>query len=255
MPADKKTTAEIDKLRQELRQHNYQYYVLDAPLISDREYDQLFRRLQQLEAEYPELVTPDSPTQRVGSEPASHFETVVHEVAMLSLENAFDEAEMEAFDRRLRERLERDDDLAYCAEPKLDGLAVSLLYEGGELLRAATRGDGRKGENITANVRTSSIPLRCSAKFRAHRGARRGLLESTDSKLNDSSGIRRQGIRQSAQCRGRQPAAARFAHYREPAAEFCSYGIGLRGFEFRRPVSANAIPARDRVSDQPPDRG
>jgi DNA ligase (NAD+) len=152
--------AEIEQLRQQLQQHNYQYYVLDTPLIPDQAYDQLFRRLQQLERDHPELQSPDSPTQRVGSEPASHFESVTHEVAMLSLENAFDEDEMRSFDRRLRERLERDGELSYCAEPKLDGLAVSLLYEGGELVRAATRGDGRSGENITANVRTiKSIPL------------------------------------------------------------------------------------------------
>ena len=156
----KSTIAEIDQLRDELELHNYQYHVLDAPQITDQAYDRMFRRLQDLEQEFPQLVSPDSPTQRVGSAPASHFEPVVHEVAMLSLANAFDDNEMLDFDRKLRERLEQDDDLVYCAEPKLDGLAVSLLYEAGELVRAATRGDGRSGENITANVRTiKSIPL------------------------------------------------------------------------------------------------
>ena len=151
---------EIDQLRDELELHNHQYHVLDAPQITDQAYDQMFRRLQELEQKFPQLVSPDSPTQRVGSAPASHFEPVVHEVAMLSLANAFDDDEMLDFDRKLRERLEQDGELVYCAEPKLDGLAVSLLYEAGELVRAATRGDGRSGENITANVRTiKSIPL------------------------------------------------------------------------------------------------
>jgi len=148
--------AEIALLRDELEQHNHQYYVLDTPLITDHEYDRLFRRLQELEQQHPELTSADSPTQRVGSEPASHFDTVMHEVAMLSLDNAFDNDEMIAFDRRLRERLEQEGELAYCAEPKLDGLAVSMLYENGELRRAATRGDGRSGENITAMCVPSS---------------------------------------------------------------------------------------------------
>ena len=161
MSIPKSSKAEAAQLRQALSEHNYHYYVLDDPVVTDQEYDRLLRRLQQLEHEHPGLVTPDSPTQRVGSEPASHFETVTHEVAMLSLDNAFDEEEMLAFDRRLRDKLDHDSALAYCAEPKLDGLAVSLLYEAGELVRAATRGDGRSGENITANARTiASIPLR-----------------------------------------------------------------------------------------------
>ena len=156
----KSIIAEIDQLREELELHNYQYYVLDEPVVTDQAYDRMFRRLQQLEQEFPQLVSLDSPTQRVGSAPASHFEPVVHEVAMLSLANAFDADEMLDFDRKLRERLEQEGELFYCAEPKLDGLAVSLLYEAGELVRAATRGDGRSGENITANVRTiKSIPL------------------------------------------------------------------------------------------------
>jgi DNA ligase (NAD+) len=156
----KSTIAEVARLRAELELHNYQYYVLDDPVVTDQAYDQMFRRLQQLEQEFPQLLSPDSPTQRVGSAPASHFEPVVHEVAMLSLANAFDDDEMLDFDRKLRERLEQNGELVYCAEPKLDGLAVSLLYEAGELVRAATRGDGRSGENITANVRTiKSIPL------------------------------------------------------------------------------------------------
>jgi len=160
MSVSQSITTEIVALRKELEQHNYLYYVLDSPQITDQAYDRLFRSLQQLEQENPQLLSQDSPTQRVGSAPASHFESVTHEVAMLSLDNAFDDDEMLEFDRKLRARLEQDGTLTYCAEPKLDGLAVSLLYEAGELVRAATRGDGRSGENITANVRTiKSIPL------------------------------------------------------------------------------------------------
>ncbi|MFT3741806.1 MAG: NAD-dependent DNA ligase LigA [Gammaproteobacteria bacterium] len=147
-------------LRQLLNEHNYRYYVLDAPTISDAEYDQLFRELQQLEDAHPELRTPDSPTQRVGVTPVSGFETVQHEVPMLSLENAFTDEELHAFDKRIRQRLKRDTSLEYVAEPKLDGIAVSLLYEHGLFVQGATRGDGFTGENITQNLRTiPSIPL------------------------------------------------------------------------------------------------
>ncbi len=151
---------EAEQLRQALRQHNHRYYVLDDPRITDLDYDKLFRQLQSLEAQHSDIADSDSPTQRVGSPPASQFDSVSHEIAMLSLDNAFDAAEMLTFDKRLRERLESIGSLAYCAEPKLDGLAISLLYEGGKLVQAATRGDGRQGENITANARTiPSIPL------------------------------------------------------------------------------------------------
>ncbi len=153
----------IRQLREEINEYDYHYYVLDEPLVTDEYYDRLMRELRELEARHPELVTPDSPTQRVGGQPASQFEEVRHEVPMLSLDNAFGEEEMRAFDRRLHELLGIDEDepLQYCAEPKLDGLAISLLYEDGLLIRAATRGDGRVGENITANARTvRAIPLR-----------------------------------------------------------------------------------------------
>ena len=149
-----------DKLREQIRYHNYRYYVLDDPEIPDAEYDRLLRELQALEAEHPELISEDSPTQRVGAAPLAAFGEVRHEVPMLSLDNAFDDDELTDFDRRARERLnvERID---YTAEPKLDGLAVSLLYEDGVLVRGATRGDGTTGEDITQNVRTiDSIPLR-----------------------------------------------------------------------------------------------
>ena len=161
MSAPESVIAEIRALRAELNLHNTRYYVLDDPAITDQAYDRLYRKLQALEQQYPELVSEQSPTQRVGSAPATHFESVTHEVAMLSLDNAFDEDEMQAFVKRLSDMVVNNGAaLAFTAEPKLDGLAISLLYEKGKMLRAATRGDGKSGENITANARTlPSIPL------------------------------------------------------------------------------------------------
>ncbi len=158
--------AEIRSLREEIHSHNHRYHVLDDPQITDQAYDRLYRKLQQLEQQYPELVSEQSPTQRVGSAPATHFEPVIHEVAMLSLENAFDDDEMRAFEKRLIDRVASTGAaLAFTAEPKLDGLAISLLYEQGKLLRAATRGDGKTGENITANAKTlPSIPLQLTGE-------------------------------------------------------------------------------------------
>lgn len=159
-----KPAQRAEKLREQIDHHNYRYYVLDDPQIPDAEYDRLLRELQALEAEHPELVTPDSPTQRVGAQPLAAFGEVRHAVPMLSLDNAFDDDELADFDRRARERLEVDD-IEYTAEPKLDGLAVSLLYEDGRLVQGATRGDGTTGEDITQNVRTiQSIPLRLLGK-------------------------------------------------------------------------------------------
>jgi len=144
--------------------HNYRYHVLDQPSIPDAEYDRLFSELVALEAQYPELLTPDSPTRRVGAGPSTTFDEVEHKVPMLSLTNAFDDADMQAFDRRVRECLEVES-VEYAAETKLDGLAISLVYEQGLLVRAATRGDGYKGEDVTANARTiKSIPLRLMGK-------------------------------------------------------------------------------------------
>lgn len=157
-PAD--AAGRVEALRRQIDYHNYRYYVLDDPEISDAEYDRLLRELQDLESRHPELVTSDSPTQRVGAAPAEGFGEVRHEVPMLSLSNAFSDEELADFDRRVREGLDVHH-VDYTAEPKLDGLAVSLLYEDGELVRAATRGDGVTGEDVTANVRTiRSVPLR-----------------------------------------------------------------------------------------------
>jgi DNA ligase (NAD+) len=148
-------------LRDQIDSHNYRYYVLDEPTISDSGYDKLLRELQALETDYPGLITPDSPTQRVGAAPLDAFDTIAHRVPMLSLGNALDDAELSEFDRRVRERLESGGPIIYAAEPKLDGLAINLRYESGRLVQAATRGDGTQGEDVTRNVRTiPSVPLR-----------------------------------------------------------------------------------------------
>jgi DNA ligase (NAD+) len=153
--------AKAAALREQIDYHNYRYYVLDDPQIPDSEYDRMLRELQALEARHPELVTSDSPTQRVGAAPLDAFEQVEHVVPMLSLDNAFGDEEFDDFDRRVRDRLRGEKTVVYAAEPKLDGLAISLRYEQGRLVQAATRGDGRTGENVTQNVRTiPSVPLR-----------------------------------------------------------------------------------------------
>lgn len=152
--------AKIDQLRQQINEHNYRYYVLDAPIISDAAYDALLQQLKQLEQQHPEFITPDSPTQRVGAPPLKAFAEVQHQVPMLSLDNVFSAEEFLAFDRRIHERLDLAREIEYACEPKLDGLAVSLVYEKGQLTLASTRGDGFTGENVTLNVRTiASAPL------------------------------------------------------------------------------------------------
>jgi DNA ligase (NAD+) len=159
--SDSSLRERLRALRDQLHHHSYQYYVLDAPEIPDVEYDRLFRELQEIEAQHPEWLTPDSPSQRVGAEPLPSFNQVRHETPMLSLDNVFSEQELLDFDRRVKSRLDDAATLTYACEPKLDGIAVSLLYVDGILVRGATRGDGRVGEDITQNVRTiASIPLR-----------------------------------------------------------------------------------------------
>ena len=150
----------IEELRELIRYHNYRYYVLDSPEISDAEYDRLFRELQELEEKFPEFVTPDSPTQRVGAQPAEEFGTVPHTIPMLSLDNAMDEEEVREFDERVKKFLGTDEDIEYVAEPKLDGLGVELVYERGKLVVGSTRGDGFVGEDVTQNLRTiRAVPL------------------------------------------------------------------------------------------------
>lgn len=156
-----KAAEQIEQLKAQIEDHNYQYYVLDNPTMPDAEYDRLMRQLMMLEEAHPELKTADSPSQKVGGIALDGFEKVTHEMPMLSLDNAFDEAEFLAFDKRIKDRLKDNTDLAFCCEPKLDGLAVSILYVNGVLVQAATRGDGQVGENITENVKTiRNIPLR-----------------------------------------------------------------------------------------------
>jgi DNA ligase (NAD+) len=170
-PAD--TVARVQALCEILENHNYRYYVLDQPSVSDAEYDGLFRELQAFEAQHPELLSPDSPTQRVGTTPSNAFAPVTHRAPMLSLNNAFADADVENFDRRAREGLDHAT-IAYAVEPKFDGLAISMTYENGALVRGATRGDGYTGEDVTANLRTiAAIPLR----LHRNRGAIPSLIE------------------------------------------------------------------------------
>lgn len=166
------TDSAVVKRAQELRalitQYNREYYELDEPSVPDAEYDRLFRELQELERNHPELQSAHSPTQKVGSKPLDAFTQVEHEVPMLSLDNAFESDEFDAFAKRVNERLDSANEVAYCCEPKLDGAAVSVLYEDGKLVRGATRGDGQTGEDITANVRTiRNLPLQLQGDYPA----------------------------------------------------------------------------------------
>ena len=186
--------ARAAQLRSQIAQHDYRYYVLDDPLISDAEYDRLMQELRALEADHPELVTSDSPTQRVAGAPSAAFGEVVHQVPMLSLDNAFSEEDLRAFDRRIHERLQLRGELDYVAEPKLDGLAVSVIYREGLLERAATRGDGVTGEDVTTNVRTiRAVPQRL-------RGAAPALFEARGEVFMTIAGFER--MNQQARERG-----------------------------------------------------
>jgi len=232
MPVPESVSIEISALRDELNRHNHLYYVLDDPQVTDQEYDRLYRKLQQLEQQYPELISDDSPTQRVGSAPATHFESVRHEVPMLSLDNAFDEAEMQAFEKRLLDMVVSNGrPLAFTAEPKLDGLAVSLLYEQGVLVRAATRGDGKTGENITANAKTlPSIPLRLMGNGQSGRIEVRGEVfmdHAGFARLNDFQANNEGKI--FANPRNAAAGSLRLLDSRITASRplsFCSYAVG-----------------------------
>lgn len=223
---------QITALRTTLRHHEYLYHVMDTPEIPDAEYDRLMRELRELESAHPDLISPDSPTQRVGAAPLATFEQVRHEVPMLSLDNTFDEAGFLAFNKRVQDRLKSTDDLTYCCELKLDGLAVSLLYENGLLVRAATRGDGTTGENITANVRTiHAIPLRLHGDNIPARVEVRGEVFMTESgfeKLNEEA--RRTGGKVFANPRNAAAGSLRQLDPRitakRPLTFFC-YGFGL----------------------------
>ncbi|CDH04411.1 DNA ligase [Xenorhabdus bovienii str. oregonense] len=222
----------INKLRATLRHHEYLYHVMDAPEIPDAEYDRLMRELKVLEEQHPELITADSPTQRVGAAPLTAFGQVCHEIPMLSLDNVFDEESYLAFDKRVRDRLKDSRDLVFCCELKLDGLAVSLLYEGGELVQAATRGDGTTGENITVNVRTiHAIPLRLKGNNIPARVEIRGevfMKQGGFEKLNDEA--RRKGNKVFANPRNAAAGSLRQLDPRitakRPLTFYC-YGVGV----------------------------
>ena len=151
----------IQKLRDSIEKHNYQYYVLNEPLISDSEWDKLFKELENIEKKYPKLIDINSPTQRVGAKPAENFKTISHSKPMLSLANAMNNIELELFNDRMKKLLNTNQSLEYIAEPKLDGIGVELVYENGEFILGLTRGDGYSGEDITQNLRTiRSLPLK-----------------------------------------------------------------------------------------------
>ena len=155
----------IDKLRREIERHNRLYYVDAAPVVSDSEYDRRYRELVDLERKHPELITPESPTQRVGGEPIEGFQSVRHEVPMLSIDNTYNASELREFDARTKRFLETDEPFDYVVELKIDGVAASVLYENGLLVRGATRGDGVTGDDITANIRTiAAVPLRLEGR-------------------------------------------------------------------------------------------
>ena len=227
------------RLRAEIEQHNVRYYVYDDPSISDAAYDELMRELQALEAAHPELVTPESPTQRVGAAPVSAFGSVSHAVPMLSLGNAFEAEDVEAFDRRVTDTLRGAgllgpaEEADYFCELKLDGLAISLRYEDGRLVQAATRGDGQTGEDVTSNIRTiKAIPLQLSGPAQGAGSARRSADEPRRFRKTEPGAgqARRKDLRQSAQRRRRQPAPARSPHHRQAAVALLRHSWGeLRG--------------------------
>jgi len=227
----KSVAARAARLREEVERANVNYYVLDAPTLPDAEYDRLFRELQDLEAKYPQLVRPDSPTIRVGVTPVTEFAQVTHATPMLSLNNAFAEDEVRAFDRRVRESLEAANDIEYAVEPKFDGLAVSLSYEHGVLAMGATRGDGYTGEDVTANLRTvQSIPLRLRGEHAPSALEVRGevLMPRRDfAHLNSEQ--RKRGEREFANPRNAAAGSLRQLDSRVTASRrlaFFAYGLG-----------------------------
>ncbi len=221
----------VNKLRELINQYNYQYYVEDEPVIPDAEYDRLMQELTAIENEFPELIIDASPTQRIGAAPLDSFPEIKHEASMLSLGNAFDEDEMTAFDRRIREKL-GEDSIEYVAETKLDGLAISILYEDGQFIRAATRGDGTKGEDVTLNVRTiKSIPLSLLNEKYSKRVEIRGEVFMTHDgfqKLNDKQ--REQGEKLFVNPRNAAAGSLRQLDSRvtsERHLSFFAYGVGI----------------------------
>jgi len=230
MPVPPQAAERARALREELEYHNYLYYVLDNPSIPDAEYDKLFRELQQLEAAYPQLATADSPTQRVGAAPLDEFAEVTHRTPMLSLNNAFDEGEVAAFDRRVCEGIGLAE-AEYAVEPKFDGLAITLTYENGLLAQGATRGDGYSGEDVTSNLRTvKAIPLRLATEQPPRLLEVRGevvILKADFEKLNRSQ--RDKGEKEFANPRNAAAGSLRQLDPRITATRrlsFLAYGVG-----------------------------
>ena len=223
---------QLTELRTTLRHHEYLYHVMDAPEIPDAEYDRLMRELRELETKHPELITPDSPTQRVGAAPLAAFSQIRHEVPMLSLDNVFDEESFLAFNKRVQDRLKNNEKVTWCCELKLDGLAVSILYENGVLVSAATRGDGTTGEDITSNVRTiRAIPLKLHGENIPARLEVRGevfLPQAGFEKINEDA--RRTGGKVFANPRNAAAGSLRQLDPRitakRPLTFFC-YGVGI----------------------------
>lgn len=241
---EKKQT--LAELKERINTHNYRYYALDEPSIPDAEYDRLMRELQAIEAEHPEWITPDSPTQKVGAAALTSFAEVEHEIPMLSLDNAMNADEFQAFYQRLQERLKTRDEIELVCEPKLDGLAVSLLYEQGVLVRAATRGDGQTGEDVTENVRTiKNVPLRLYGEQHPERVEIRGEVY-----------MPKQGF-EALNARALEQGDKIFANPRNAAAgslrqlnsnitatrplEFCSYGLGVVSDDYPMPDAYFAV--------------
>lgn len=231
MTLSKQPQLRISELRQQLNEYNYHYHVLDDPQIPDAQYDKMLRELQTLEQQYPELITADSPTQRVGAAPAGVFQQISHEIPMLSLDNALIEEEVLAFEKRILDRLGDEQVIEYACEPKLDGLAVSLVYVDGKLMRGATRGDGTTGEDITANIRTiATIPLQLRGKdYPAHLEVRGEVYMPKAGFEAINAQARNQGLKTFANPRNAAAGSLRQLNSRitaqRPLAMFC-YGIG-----------------------------
>ena len=243
-------TKRIQQLREQLNAYSHQYYVLDAPTVPDAEYDRLYRELEGLEEEHPESVSPDSPTQKVGAKPLASFDQVRHEKPMLSLDNAMNEDELIDFERKVKDRLKNtsvdNQNLEYACEPKLDGLAVSILYEEGQLVQAATRGDGSTGENITLNVRTiKNVPLSLRGTDFPKRLEVRGEIyipKAGFEKLNQIA--RENDDKVFANPRNAAAGSLRQLDSRITAKrplEFCAYSIGIVSEEFTLPTKHDEI--------------
>lgn len=230
IPAD--VVERVNGLHRQLNEASYRYYVLDDPTLPDAEYDRLFRELQTLEARFPSLISQESPTQRVGSEPAAAFTEASHRQPMLSLDNAFSDAELAAFDKRVRERIQWNGPLQFVAEPKLDGTAINLTYENGTLVRGVTRGDGLTGEDITHNVRTiASIPLKLRGddfpqvlEIRGEIYMPKAAFESLN-QSQEAKGEKRFVNPRNAAAGSLRQLDSRITARR--ALEFCCYGVGF----------------------------